>query len=104
MSGWKPIASAPKDGTEILVYAPWLADDGERNITTVFWDGSDWYLCQLGGHAESSEPDGRPTHWMSLPSPPGQSRTRIRSAKHGQFASKDDADASPDTHIRETVR
>ena len=33
-----------------------------------------------------------------------KSRSRIRSAKHGQFASKDDADASPDTHIRETVR
>lgn len=54
---WRPIETAPMDGTNILV------TDGE--------------ITQLGWHDEFDEPDDpwcgyikRPTHWMPLPDPP----------------------------------
>ena len=68
--GWRPIETAPKDGTEILLYCP------------------EWDTPYLGawGHAEDSILDGwmspdvlplkwtelveSPTHWMPLPAPP----------------------------------
>lgn len=67
VEGWRPIESAPKDGTEVLAwgvtalngqrYAPgrevawWNADEGE-------WDTRDPCI------------DFSPTHWQSLPEPP----------------------------------
>ena len=94
MSGWKPIASAPRDGRDILVALTGGA------VGIVYWDG----LWQVpGGWYGGPLSEVNMTHWRPLPFPPAKSRTRVRSAKHGQFASKDDADASPDTHIRETV-
>ena len=95
MSGWKPIASGPKDGTLVLLC--------ERPFN---WIGIGRYDRREAGLPWTLDGGFQvtPSHWMALPKVPGKSRTRIRSAKHGQFASKDDADASPDTHIRETVR
>ena len=56
---WRPIVSAPKDGTPILGYA-----DGVQ--TTVYWwqPGGYWSLCECGSHADDSE--WSPTHWMPL--------------------------------------
>lgn len=76
---WRPIETAPRDGTCILVYEP-----GERpgeanlNISLVHFseygygspDGG-WRLCETGGWAEDSDPmNDTPTHWMTLPPPP----------------------------------
>jgi hypothetical protein len=55
---WKPIETAPKDGTRILVYAP----DIDRVLIATFrpslriWVG--WRETLV------------PTHWMRLPNPP----------------------------------
>ena len=56
---WQPIATAPKDGTEALVYdagaiviALWSTEDGQSG----WWDN---------GIMNPS-----PTHWMPLPAPP----------------------------------
>ena len=60
--GWRPIAEAPKDGRDVLLYKPaakrpikvdrWVARDGERG---------NWWECR---------PDEMPTRWCPLPSPP----------------------------------
>jgi len=56
--GWKPISTAPKDGTEILGY--W-ARSKVYGLTE--WRGDGWI-------DEEGDPVSDPTHWMPLPEPP----------------------------------
>lgn len=86
---WRPIASAPKDGTEIL---GWREDCGillvrwtncesfmtDREIEESGLDdeaifANDWFCADFvsGGRLEGSE---APTHWMPLPEPPANDR------------------------------
>lgn len=66
-SGWQPIETAPKDGTEVLLaYPGGLVKSGK------------WTL--FGGAYEDHWADGKrprfgsdPTHWMPLPAPPQDS-------------------------------
>lgn len=85
---WQPIETAPKDGTEILIYrhgwqeaprARWGLQDGEDDDhkPTVFggWFlASEWhtYGCEDGflGWNEDIEDGVMPTHWSALPPPP----------------------------------
>ena len=63
---WKPIESAPKDGTKVLVYRPIFVD---RYITEI---GIDWWDKWDGapeGCWMKSRVDVQPTHWMPLPKP-----------------------------------
>ena len=60
MSVWHPIATAPKDGSDILTYVKC------GGISVRFWDCGDddemaWQPRIRGVF---------PTHWMPLPSPP----------------------------------
>jgi NTP pyrophosphatase (non-canonical NTP hydrolase) len=61
--GWRDIASAPKDGTEIL--ACWERC-GTRAI--VYWSGGPRWLDQSDSPEASN-----PTHWRPLPTAPGAS-------------------------------
>jgi hypothetical protein len=63
--GWQPIATAPKDGKPILVWAP---DDDFSSFTGIdlVWFDREW----LYGQADSYP--GRPTHWMPVPADPTQ--------------------------------
>jgi hypothetical protein len=63
-----PIETAPRDGRAVLVYIP-DADPGER-LTTVYWLGDYWELCQIGDPSDASHPQSEPTHWMELPDAP----------------------------------
>lgn len=54
---WKPIETAPKDGTEVVV----VDIDGDRFIASSI-DGQNWY--------DGFFPIYHPTHWMPLPAPP----------------------------------
>lgn len=75
MSEWQPIETAPKDGTEVLLFfvsdVPWQASS--KGICIGFWgdDGSNaWYAFESDSNAL-----GNPTHWMPLPPPPEGSET-----------------------------
>jgi hypothetical protein len=76
--GWRPIATAPKDGTRILVFTRWAGDflnDAFDYIQIAFWDGGN-----LTGDVWHREPGwelekiGSPTHWLPLPPPPSGPR------------------------------
>lgn len=66
MSDWQPIETAPKDGTEVLVYEPLLG--GEINFAS--WRVSDAYTS--GGTWQTRQwlYTARPTHWMPIPNTP----------------------------------
>ncbi len=66
MSEWQPIETAPKDGTEILVFI-----DG--NIFQAHQDEQlDWCMpfAKAHGCGCCGWNDDKPTHWMPLPPPP----------------------------------
>lgn len=58
MSSWKPIATAPKDGTFILI--------GDKDGVTAIacWNGTSWDDGDFHDHIVGI------THWMPLPLPP----------------------------------
>lgn len=59
MSEWQKIATAPKDGTLIIVSSPrWRDSDVAR-----WWPDGIWHY---GDHFRASDP----THWQPLPTPP----------------------------------
>jgi len=57
---WQPIASAPKDGMEVLLY------DG-RYIVIGHWMEANYFR---DGEPARWFPRAAPTHWMPLPAPP----------------------------------
>lgn len=72
MSSWQPIETAPKDGSEMLIWlgAPW------SRVEKACWY-EPWSNWQAGAFPIDPARDdfhgiGRsvPTHWMPLPAPP----------------------------------
>lgn len=84
MSDWKPIETAPKDGTRILIYEQGGAGSDDEVFACVwgrFWPqtqptpGTGWRENYSEGWVEFGGMDVRqtcdkPTHWMPLPKPP----------------------------------
>lgn len=72
MSEWKPIDTAPKDGSEVLLYlgAPWLKIEKARWYAP--W--SNWQCGTIPADPAREECYGIgssvPTHWMPLPEGP----------------------------------
>jgi hypothetical protein len=65
MSPWKPIETAPKDGTAFLAYVASLNAD-RQDITIIHWSGwVDGVWETSIGHKLGV--DREPTHWMPLP-------------------------------------
>lgn len=63
--GWPPIETAPKDGSEILVWRPHENSDHPAHI------GIDlWKMYDSKGVWWRSRPGQFPTHWRPLPTPP----------------------------------
>ena len=69
MSEWKPIETAPKDWTDVLLYSP---DDDVGYGANGVCQG--WYSMADGGFDCWMTASGPafPSHWMPLPAPPKQ--------------------------------
>lgn len=61
MVEWRPIETAPRDGTPVLVI--WKAYLPEVVCAVVMWDGDQW--------READDIVSGPTHWLPLPPAPG---------------------------------
>lgn len=73
MSNWKPIETAPKDGTEVLLYWPLEGlGDLHSKIKIGSWHSDAWgwqdRFCRSYTDA--------PTHWQPLPDPPKPRKPR----------------------------
>lgn len=77
MSEWRTIDSAPKDGTDIIIFVPEQINkfgiDGytEPSKQAVCSYGYRWSLSNVGGYEYDEDIDlERATHWQPLPPPP----------------------------------
>ena len=58
---WQPIASAPFDGTRVLLFREgWV-----EHTAAAYWDMNWREWITVGGNVFTG-----PTHWMPLPEPP----------------------------------
>lgn len=74
MTEWKPIESAPKDGTDILVCVTYsLPDDEWETIQWVDRRSGDFVWPVFQDRIDIPFP---PSHWMALPAPPAFERIK----------------------------
>ena len=59
---WRPIKSAPKDGSSIMAAWPTIADAPVK----CFFSKADNGWCCVGG-TDADDDDPGPTHWMPVP-------------------------------------
>lgn len=92
MSAWQPIATAPKDGTSVILCRAtdadgrpidWHLDPGTNVFVQVaaWWGGEGWVVyCSM-----VREPvlHFDPTHWMPIPEPPETKPEPVRVPIHG---------------------
>ena len=66
MTDWKPIETAPKDGTIVDLWV------GSERIADCYFEREAWRHWWIGGfdQMDSVKIDGEPSHWMQIPSPP----------------------------------
>lgn len=94
MSGWRPIETAPRDGTAILIFEPkghyGQLDNWEmpRGVVAHSYRSDDPRLIRFddyryavgywrpgGGWGNRNCADVEPTHWMPLPTPPVEAKS-----------------------------
>jgi hypothetical protein len=71
MTEWKPISTAPKDGSRIL--ACWVDGDGHTIIEWFDYHGGEtgtWCQRAPGLGSDCGYEDGAFSHWMPLPDLP----------------------------------
>jgi hypothetical protein len=69
MIDWKPIESAPKDESDVLL---WFPEPMLPKTSVGFWseEDCDWYELECDSHS-LTELYGNPTHWTEL-NPPSE--------------------------------
>jgi hypothetical protein len=70
-NGWRPIETAPKDGTKVLLrFEPPFNDQLEDGIVTGTCTGDRWWLSSIWASTTAHK---TPTHWQPLPPAPARS-------------------------------
>lgn len=75
MSDWRPIETAPKDGTPVLGYCqPRYVESGKPMSFSyqaiIWWRGERYGDSQWKWRLHHSDSAVEPTHWQPLPAPP----------------------------------
>jgi len=78
MTTWQPIETAPRDGTDMLLYQPDVNKHGIERfyhelIIVAFWDDryDCWSVSNVGGYEWDTDMQSKEvTHWMPLPESP----------------------------------
>ena len=73
MSEWQPIETAPRDGTQVLLWGSY-----NQSVCVGAWRRGGWDAMHEGSRVIESESDfgtdykkcDPPSHWMPLPEPP----------------------------------
>jgi hypothetical protein len=67
---WRPIETAPRDGTEVVGSAWWIMDDGAYRLGWM----AEGYLCgdrwAFASFDLNEDEYSKPTHWKPLPAAP----------------------------------
>lgn len=74
-NGWLPMETAPRDGTEFLIYVPPHERYGTPAVmAVVYWEGGGGWPWRLANDEENwtSWPEQAPTHWRPLPPAPAE--------------------------------
>lgn len=68
MTTWKPMKSAPEDGTHVLIYM----ENGEQTVARYYGQRGykSWGLVHTSSDATDNDLPSNPTHWRHLPAPP----------------------------------
>jgi hypothetical protein len=70
---WRPIETAPKDGTRILLYRPDVRGEHIEIMVEGYWSNLPGHSYGIGWRTPCFSFSGGkhdPTHWQPLPSPP----------------------------------
>ena len=73
MSEWRPIHTAPKDGTRVDLWCVnhlHYAKKGERRCNVDWGTVTDWMGRERQDWRHGHGEDLQPTHWMPIPLPP----------------------------------
>lgn len=68
-SEWQPIESAPKDGTEVLIYHKHTTDSHYSAVAASWFEGQ-FYASSKEDIIDWSDGIKQSTHWQPLPQPP----------------------------------
>jgi hypothetical protein len=61
-TAWKTMDSAPRDGSDVLLWVPRCANAPHGTHCIARWHMGEWYQPFFA----------EPTHWQPLPPPPGE--------------------------------
>lgn len=71
---WKPIDTAPRDGTSVLVYAPGVEGLGSIQSVACYHPDAGWCIDELR----------HPTHWAPLPDGPSPEEIEAALAREAE--------------------
>jgi uncharacterized protein DUF551 len=71
MIDWQPIETAPRDGTNIMLYYPLKeVNESWEGIVFCYWNKWENNWVWSGRARRTFSRGFQPTHWMPLPEPP----------------------------------